>query len=99
MVDSLPEAEFSLILCCYVNVGSQVQIIRIADVPDFYLERVIFPGERLLFEAPSNADLEVHSGRFIGAILSDTIACDTLKVKQPDLLEAVSLELRSELIT
>ncbi|MBW4420789.1 MAG: DUF1830 domain-containing protein [Myxacorys californica WJT36-NPBG1] len=43
MVDSL-SAEFSLILCCYANTSPRVQIIRIADVSDFYLERVIFPS-------------------------------------------------------
>lgn len=94
MVDS-SSAKFSLILCCYANTSPRVQIIRIADVPDFYLERVIFPGERLLFKVPSNASLEVHTGRFIGAIASDTIACETLKVKQPEPLEAVPPELRS----
>ncbi|MBW4540790.1 MAG: DUF1830 domain-containing protein [Myxacorys chilensis ATA2-1-KO14] len=83
MVNSL-SAEFSLILCCYVNTSPQVQIIRIADVSDFYLERVIFPGQRLLFEVPFNASLEVHTGRFIGAIAADTIACETLKVKQSE---------------
>ncbi|MBW4420790.1 MAG: hypothetical protein KME13_16395 [Myxacorys californica WJT36-NPBG1] len=44
---------------------------------------------------PSNASLEVHTGRFIGAIASDTIVCETLKVKQPEPLEAVPPELRS----
>jgi len=38
------------VLCCYQNHSSQIQVIRIADMPDQYFERVVFPGQRLMFE-------------------------------------------------
>lgn len=63
------------ILCCYVNVTSKIQIVRIANIPNWYFERVVFPGQRLMFQAQPQAQLEVHTGGTAGAILSDTIPC------------------------
>lgn len=72
----------SQILCCYVNATSQIQIARIANVPNWYFERAVFPGQRLLFQAPANAELEIHTGMTVGAILADNIPCLRLQVKQ-----------------
>lgn len=69
---------YSQILCCYVNVTSKIQVIRISNIPNWYFERVIFPGQRLLFQTPQQAQLEVHTGGIVGAILSDKIPCDRL---------------------
>jgi hypothetical protein len=66
------------ILCCYVNITSKIQIIRICNIANWYFERVMFPGQRLLFKAPQQSQLEVHTGGTAGAILSDTIPCDRL---------------------
>ena len=68
-------------LCCYVNATSQIQVARIANVPQWYFERVVFPGQRLMFEAPCDARLEVHTGQASQAILADTILCDRLQVE------------------
>lgn len=68
------------ILCCYVNATERVQIARIRDLPDRTLERVVFPGQRLLFEAPPTAELEIHANSPINSILSDIIPCDRLRV-------------------
>lgn len=69
-------------LCCYVNFTTQVQVARIADVPGWHFERVVFPGQRLLFEAPCEAQLEIHTGAMASAILSDTISCQSLQVRE-----------------
>jgi G3E family GTPase len=66
------------LLCRYTNTTEIVQIARIADLPSGYLERVIFPGMCLLFEAPAEAHLEIHSGTVVSAIMSDRIPCDRL---------------------
>lgn len=83
----MPQIEYSLspknpgwILCYYVNATSIVQITRIANIPNWYFERVVFPGQRLLFEAPLEAKLEIHSGEFPNAILTDKIPCICLLV-------------------
>ena len=69
------------ILCCYVNKTSQIQIGRITNISDWYFERVIFPGQRLLFEATPEAELEIHTGYMASSILSDHIKCDRLRLE------------------
>ncbi|MGG6266196.1 DUF1830 domain-containing protein [Leptolyngbya sp. AN03gr2] len=68
-------------LCCYTNSTRHIQIARIIDVPNWYFERVVFPGERLMFEAPQEAHLEIHTGAMASAILMDTIPCQQLRVR------------------
>jgi hypothetical protein len=67
-------------LCCYQNRTPQIQVVRIANVPNWYFERVVFPSQQILFEAPTEAQLEVHTGTSISSILTDTICCDRLRV-------------------
>ncbi len=81
ILDSLPQGENN-ILCCYVNSTSRIQIARITNIPNWYFERVVFPGQRLVFEALSSALLEIHSGMMASAILSDTIPCTRLLVQE-----------------
>jgi Domain of unknown function (DUF1830) len=80
-LDHLPNDHNSNILCSYVNATSQIQIARITNIPNWYFERVVFPGQRLVFEAHPNAVLEIHSGMMASAILSDTIPCSKLKLQ------------------
>ncbi|MGC1245517.1 MAG: DUF1830 domain-containing protein [Spirulinaceae cyanobacterium] len=83
--DSLPQSETSSVLCCYVNATSQIQIARITNVTNWYFERVVFPGQRLVFEALPQALLEIHSGKMASAILSDTIPCERLRIDEGEL--------------
>lgn len=80
ILDSLPPDQPQRLLCCYVNATSKMQVVRIANVQNWYFERVVFPGQRLLFEAMAEAQLEIHTGMMASAILSDTIPCDRLAV-------------------
>lgn len=80
ILDSLPSDDPTVILCCYVNATSKIQIARITNVENWYFERVVFPGQRLLFESVSEAHLEIHTGMMASAILSDTIPCAQLMV-------------------
>jgi hypothetical protein len=57
-------------------------VIRIANIPNWYFERVIFPGQHLLFEALLIAQLEIHTGMMVSAILSDKIPCNCLRIKE-----------------
>jgi hypothetical protein len=43
----------------------------------------VFPGQRLVFEAPKEAHMEIHTGMMASAILSDTIPCDRLALREP----------------
>ncbi|NET49112.1 MAG: DUF1830 domain-containing protein [Merismopedia sp. SIO2A8] len=79
VIDSIPSDYSKVVSCCYVNVSSKIQVARITNVPNWYFERVVFPGQRLMFEAPASALLEVHCGMMASSILSDTIPCDRLR--------------------
>lgn len=80
ILDPLPSDDVSTILCCYVNATSKIQIARVTNVPNWYFERVVFPGQRLMFEAVATAMLEIHTGMMASAILSDTVPCIRLMV-------------------
>ncbi|MEN9216213.1 MAG: DUF1830 domain-containing protein [Gloeomargarita sp. HHBFW_bins_162] len=76
--DPLPETATDCLLCCYVNATSQIQVVRITDVPNWYFERVVFPGQRLIFTTPDYAHLEVYGGTM--GDLEDTIPCAELEI-------------------
>jgi hypothetical protein len=67
-------------ICCYVNTSTNIEIARITNIPHWYFERVVFPGQRLIFEAPVIAKLEIHTGTAISSILSETIDCQELQL-------------------
>ena len=81
ILDPLPNDENSHVLCCYVNATSQIQVARITNIPNWYFERVVFPGQRLVFESQPVGVLEIHSGMMASAILSDTIPCQKLALQ------------------
>jgi hypothetical protein len=68
------------LLCCYTNPTRHIQVVRISNIENWYFERVVFPAQRLMFEAPPEAHLEVHVGSIASAILADRIACTALQV-------------------
>ncbi len=78
ILDSLPPEHASHLVCCYVNATSKIQIARISNIPNWYYERVVFPGQRLVFQAPPHSLLEIHTGMMASAILSDHIPCERL---------------------
>jgi hypothetical protein len=70
------------ILCWYINTSSKIQIARITNIPNWYFERTVFPGERLLFEALPEAELEVCRSVETGAIVCERILCARLQVEE-----------------
>lgn len=78
-------------LCYYANATNQIQVVRVSNIANWYFEKVVFPGQRLMFEAAPEAVLEIHTGAVASAILSDKIPCYILRV-----IEEVSFE--SELV-
>jgi hypothetical protein len=83
ILDPLPPEQSGKFLCCYVNATNKMQVARISNIPNWYFERVVFPGQRLVFEAPKEAQVEIHTGMMASAILSDTIPCDRLAISEP----------------
>ncbi|WP_392480120.1 DUF1830 domain-containing protein [Nostoc sp. C110] len=82
ILDPLPPEQSGKILCCYINATSKIQVARICNIPNWYFERVVFPGQRLVFEAPRKGQLEIHTGMMASAILSDKIPCDRLMLEE-----------------
>lgn len=82
ILDPVPNDREDRIICCYVNATSGVQVARITNIPNWYFERVVFPGQRLVFEALPQAMLEIHTGMMASAILSDTIPCERLCIER-----------------
>jgi hypothetical protein len=90
IIDPIPtNGAVQPILCCYVNATSKIQVARITNIPNWYFERVVFPGQRLLFEAVPESQLEIHTGMMASAILSDRIPCERLRVEETDGAEAL----------
>jgi sucrose-6-phosphate hydrolase SacC (GH32 family) len=50
----------SWMLCYYKNESQTLQILTIDNVEDWYFERLVYPEERLAFEAPEMAQLQIH---------------------------------------
>ncbi|MEH2310634.1 MAG: DUF1830 domain-containing protein [Nostoc sp.] len=87
ILDPLPPEQSGKILCCYINATSKIQVARISNIPNWYFERVVFPGQRLVFEAPRKGQVEIHTGMMASAILSDKIPCDRLMLEEPNAYE------------
>ena len=68
------------ILCGYRNQSTQVQIARISNIAGWYFERVVFPGQLLLFASLSEAQLEIYAGSNVSSILADKIPCTYLQI-------------------
>jgi hypothetical protein len=79
------------ILCFYINTTSRHQIIRITNIPNWYLERIVLPGQRLMFYAPTEAKLEIHTSETVTAILTDVIPCQQLSVTNAELMSSQML--------
>lgn len=78
ILDPIPEGDNNQKVMSYLNATSSIQVARITNIANWYFERVVFPGQRLVFEAPLSANLEIHTGMMASAILSDTIPCERL---------------------
>ena len=66
--------------CSYVNATNTIQVGRIANIEHWYFERVIFPGQRLIFEAPDDSVLEIYTSQCANAILAERIPCQNIKI-------------------
>ncbi len=84
ILDPIPNDNKNSILCCYVNATSHIQVVRITNIANWYFERVVFPGQRLVFEAVPASLLEIHTGMMASSILSDTIPCERLSISDSD---------------
>ncbi len=55
--------------------------MRIVNIPNWYFERVVFPGEQLVFEALPEAVLEIYSHDEMGPFLCKRLLGDWLRIE------------------
>jgi hypothetical protein len=67
-------------LCYYRNVTNQVQIIRVTPAIPQRVEKVIFPGEQMLFHALSEASLDIYTNVATDLTSVERILCSQLQV-------------------
>ncbi|MGQ9836406.1 MAG: DUF1830 domain-containing protein [Cyanobacteriota bacterium] len=85
ILDVIPDKKVSeRLICSYVNATSSIQVARITNIENWYFERVVFPGQRLIFEAVPEAKLEIHTGTMASSTLTDTILCEKLRVRETE---------------
>ena len=70
-----------LILCCYINQTQRIQIAKLLSSTAEDRVKVVFPGERFLFEATTDNKLEVYISLADRIALLDSISCPALKTQ------------------
>lgn len=82
---NFPTKESTQLLCYYINDTNNMQIIRMLSGVKCEFERIVFPGERILFKALPESYLEVYSP-LINEIQSTRMSCRFLQINEnPDL--------------
>jgi hypothetical protein len=80
--NSLSYPSSNEIICYYLNSPSEIQVIKSDCRENRKFERVVFPGQRLFFEALSTAHLEIYKAQNSGLQLASRVKCDRLQVTQ-----------------
>ena len=70
----------SINLFYYRNSTNQLQIIRVGQTNQQTLEKIIFPGELLMFHASPNSQLEIQSRTTNGLTVVECFPCAQLQV-------------------
>jgi len=70
----------STILCYYFNPSNKIQLIRVWNLNSYSLEKILFPQQRILFEAMPGGMLEVHTKQQDRQILEEVFSCLNLQV-------------------
>jgi len=81
ILDSLPTNCDNRLLCCYSNADRKIKMARITNTPNRYVERVVLPGERLLFKALPESRLELYVTNLSTVALVEVTTCDRLAVR------------------
>ena len=69
-------------LCFYINTSTEIRIIRLENSQNCSLNRIAFPGEKILFIGEPKAHLAIYTGSNGKPILSHLIPCASLQVEK-----------------
>jgi hypothetical protein len=71
------------ILCYYTNNTEFIQKVKINSGEQLIFEKIVFAHQRILFEAPAYAILEIYANNMTGkGILCEEIPCRNLQIKE-----------------
>lgn len=68
-------------LCYYNNNTQTIQLLQVKNVENWYFEKIVFPHEYIMFEAPETAQLEIHYQSPMDRISPDILPCSHIQVK------------------
>ena len=77
-----PISNISTILCYYINSTRKMQLIRVASSQNLSLEKIVFPQQRILFEAIAEGQLEIYTSQAGKQKIAQVIPCQSLQVNQ-----------------
>ncbi len=72
----------SKILCYYTNSSRTMQHIQLKNSSNFDLEKIVFPQQRILFEAIPQGKLEIYTVQTGKLSCIKIISCHNLQVNQ-----------------
>ncbi len=90
--DSIPDTLPDCRPCFYINATSRTQTVLIRNIDSSSRERVVFPGQHLVFEAPTSALSVILTTERNKAIVTDIIPCRQLRATN------VSTSTKSEIL-
>ncbi len=86
----------SKMLCYYTNSTRKMQIIRVTNSGKSDLEKIVFPRQRILFEAIPEAQLEIYTSLAGEQKIAQIIPCQKLQVEEvwqkPTFVETIGLQ-------
>lgn len=81
--DSIPDTSPDRQLCFYANATSQIQIVLIRNINNSSSrQRVVFPNQRLMFEASTSAVLVILTTERNKAIVTEVVPCRQLRATE-----------------
>ena len=93
MSKSLTREPQANILCYYNNTSSQMQIIQFLNSSVNYPSKIVFPGQRIMFEAQPDSQIEILSGKKGDTLVSQLVNCQDLQVnRQPQSKLAIAVQ-------
>lgn len=78
--DRATTVKLSKTLYHYCNDTNKIQLIRVANSDYPNLEKIVFPQQRILFEATPEAQLKIYNSQSGKPKLEKTVFCRNLKV-------------------
>ncbi len=72
----------SKILCYYTNSSGKMQVIRVPQSLNLNSEKIVFPQQRIFFEAIPQGQLEIYTASVAHPRFIQMIPCQNLQVNQ-----------------